>query len=235
MSMIERRGVAAWSAVETVDASGGDVTRRIVGYAAKFNRPSEPLAVRGGSFREVIAPGAFDRTLARGADVRALVEHDAARILGRTRSGTLELSVDATGLRVSIDPPDTSSARDVIESIRRGDLDGMSFGFSVAEERGEEWDTDASGETVRTILACDLFDVSVVAFPAYPDAEVSLRTSASLERHRAFFTVEANRRVENCPFQSRDEDDGGLLRVRDAARRRRAEIELAAADAQAII
>lgn len=141
---------------------------KIVGYAAVFNSLSEDL----GGFRETIHVGAFTRSLREGADVRALIDHEAGRILGRRSAGTLELSANQKGLFVKITPPDTQAARDLKESMRRGDVREMSFGFRT---RTDEWRMQ-EGEVIRELLDVDLVDVSVVTFPAYPATEVGLRS-----------------------------------------------------------
>jgi Escherichia/Staphylococcus phage prohead protease len=140
---------------------------KIEGYAAVFNSLSEELW----GFREVIMPGAFDRALKEEHDVRALVNHDPNQILGRTKSGTLKLSVDDHGLLAEIDPPDTQAARDALTSIRRGDLDGMSFAFRTLTDAWRMED----GVQIRELLDLELLDVSVVAYPAYPETQVSAR------------------------------------------------------------
>lgn len=148
----------------------GEDSPRIEGYAAVFNSLSEDL----GGFREIIRPGAFAQSL--GADVRALWNHDANHVLGRTRANTLTLSEDAKGLRVEIHPPE--SAAGMLESMTRGDVDQMSFGFVT---RKDDWAVADDGTVVRTLIEVDLFDVSVVTFPAYPETEAALR---GLERFR---------------------------------------------------
>jgi HK97 family phage prohead protease len=141
-------------------------SRTIAGYAAVFNSVTDI----GGMFREQIAPGAFKSSMA--GDVRALFDHDTSHVLGRTKSETLRLKEDAHGLAVEIDLPDTQTGRDLRESMTRGDIDGMSFGFRVTKQ---EW--DESGEIpLRTIREVELFEVSVVTFPAYADTEVALRS-----------------------------------------------------------
>ncbi len=147
---------------------------KIVGYAAVFNSKSENL----GGFREIIKPGAFDRTLADKADVRGLFNHNSDIPLGRTTAGTMELSTNKTGLRYTITPPDTQAARDVMASIRRGDVDGSSFSFTVGEG-GDDWHEDKDGRVTRTLTDVDLFDVGPVTFPAYLKATAAVR---SLER-----------------------------------------------------
>ena len=149
----------------------------IIGYAAVFNSLSEDL----GGFRELIRPGAFARGLP-GADVRALVNHDPTLILGRNIAGTLRLLEDANGLRVEIDPPDTQVGRDIVTSIRRGDVNGMSFRFYVADG-GERWGSGPSG-VVRELLDLEIDDVSVALYPAYRATEVSVRSLESLDTFR---------------------------------------------------
>ena len=137
------------------------------GYASVFNSKTDL-----GRFDEVIEPGAFTRALAEGQDVRALIDHDSGRIIGRTKNGTLELREDAKGLHSRITLPDTQDGRDLSVLIERGDLDAMSFGFMV---KGDRWEKQ-EGRNTRHITDVDLMDVSVVAFPAYPDATVALRS-----------------------------------------------------------
>jgi HK97 family phage prohead protease len=142
-------------------ASRADGPPRIRGYAAVF----EILSLDLGGFREKIARGTFTRTLRGQPDVRALVGHDPNLILGRTESKTLQLWEDSRGLGFEIDPPDTQLGRDTVTSIARGDLSQASFAFRVVPG-GERWSEDATGGAIRTLLDVDLFDVSVVAFPA---------------------------------------------------------------------
>lgn len=144
--------------------------KKMMGYAAKFNSRSVDL----GGFVEILAPGAFDRALNEAHDVRALIDHDPSRILGRTASGTLRLAVDPTGLLIENDLPDTQAARDLIVSMERGDVTGMSFGFRVMPD-GDHWARDKDGILLRTVNDLELFDVSAVTYPAYPQTEVSAR------------------------------------------------------------
>ena len=113
-------------------------TQVLTGYAAVYNRLSMPLREGGSAFREVIRPGAFDRILTRQRgkqDVVALLNHDSNMILGRTSSGTLELSSDDKGLRYTVTPPDTQVGRDTLELVRRRDLRGSSFAFAANRSR----------------------------------------------------------------------------------------------------
>jgi HK97 family phage prohead protease len=158
---MERRALAA-----APELRAGDKGKTIAGYAAVFNEETDI----GGAFREVIAPGAFKGTLDR--DIRALVDHDSGRVIGRSKAGTLRLSEDAHGLAVEVDLPDTSDGRDLAVSLERGDISGMSFGFRVTHD---EWDETKEIPT-RTIRAVELFEVSAVAFPAYDGTELALRS-----------------------------------------------------------
>jgi HK97 family phage prohead protease len=147
--------------------------RRLVGYAAKFGTEAKL-----GRVRETIAPGAFAQSLA--GDVLALLDHDPGKVLGRTRSGTLRLAEDAAGLAFDLDLPDTQAGADVLALAMRGDLGGMSFGFTVPPG-GDEW----QGER-RTLRRVELREISVVsAWPAYPDTSLALRAMPGLvERER---------------------------------------------------
>lgn len=141
---------------------------KISGYAAVFNQPSELLY---GSFREVIRPGAFNSSLQN--DIRALWNHDTAYVLGRNKSGTLAIREDERGLRVDITPPETQWARDLMVSIKRGDISQMSFGFNVKKD---SWSaTQEDGTQMRTLEDVNLHEVSVVTFPAYPQTAVAVR------------------------------------------------------------
>lgn len=148
--------------------------KKIRGLAIVFNSRSVDL----GGFVEIIAPEAVDRSL--GGDVRALVDHDSSKIIGRTRAGTLQLRKTSRGLQVEIDPPDTSYARDLIESVSRGDVDGMSFGFRVLSD---DWRMD-DGVPLREVTDMEISEVSVVTFPAYPATDVSV-AQRSLQEFQA--------------------------------------------------
>jgi uncharacterized protein len=150
---------------------------RLCGYAAKFGSEYMPYG-RDGGFVETIAKGAFSRTLRESPDVRALANHNTDCVLGRTTSGTLSLREDDDGLAFEIDPPDTSYGRDTAVSVERGDLSGCSFGFMV---RDYQMTQRGDGMTVCTLLDVDLHEISICAFPAYEDTQVSLR---SIDRYR---------------------------------------------------
>jgi len=132
----------------------------LTGYAARFNEASEPLP-----FIERIQPGAFKRSLRSRNDIKLLWNHDSSMVLGSTRAGTLSLTEDDQGLRVSAVLPDTQAGRDAKVLIQRGDVTGFSFGFTVPKG-GDSWSEDGSERTLKSIR---LMEVSTgVAFPAYP-------------------------------------------------------------------
>src|SRR5262252_1573599 len=150
--------------------SGG---KGIEGYAAVFNQPSEDL----GGFTEKIMPGAFSDCLSKDPDVRALLNHDPSLVLGRTTAKTLRLDEDDKGLHFDCDLPDTQPARDLMTSIGRGDISQCSFGFTVNKQKfSEEKQDDGEVALIRELHAVDLFDVSPVTFPAYPQTSVDKRS-----------------------------------------------------------
>lgn len=160
MSKIEKRGGTLG-----VETRAADEKRTLVGYAAVFNSEADI----GGWWTERIAPGAFSETIS--GDIRALVDHDMGRVIGRTRSGTLRLSEDDKGLRCEIDIPNTTDGNDLWELVERGDLSGMSFGFHVTKQ---EWD-ETVDPPARTIQVVQLIEVSAVAWPAYDDTTIGKR------------------------------------------------------------
>lgn len=160
--------------------------KKLVGYAAVFNQET-----RIADFHEVIRPGAFRSTLADGHDVLGLVDHDAGKVLARTKSGTLRLSEDARGLRFEIDLPETGLGRDILALAARGDIGGASFAFSVPEG-GEVWNGDK-----RELRSVSIAEISVVqSFPAYAGTSVQARSRqqrTDADRRIALLELEAAR------------------------------------------
>lgn len=156
-------------------AVDGEGNRTASGYAAVFGVESDI----GGYWREEIAPGAFAASLAK-RDVIAVHSHDTGRIVGRLGAGTLTLREDTKGLAFENPLPDTTDGRDLAVQIDRGDIAGMSFAFIAVRE---EWN-DMVEPPKRTILECDLYEITYTAFPQYPDTEVGLRSLEGARNER---------------------------------------------------
>lgn len=173
---VERRHVTA--SVELRAAKDGKGPGTIAGYAATFNTSSVDL----GGFVERLSPGAFSAVLED--DCRCLRNHNDEAILGRSTAGTLRLEQDATGLRFECDLPDTTAGRDTAESIRRKDITGCSFAFTIADG-GQSWDF-TSEMAVRTITKIGrLYDVGPVCYPAYESTRVDMRSFDAAKAARA--------------------------------------------------
>lgn len=196
---------------------GHETPMALEGYAAKFNSESKDL----GGFTEFVRPGAFKRTLAAGADVRCLMNHDPNKILGRTKSKTLQLREDTVGLWFHTDLPNTTIARDLHTSVSRGDIDQCSFAFSV-EKDGQEWKEEkaATGEWVikRYLNDVDLADVSAVTYPAYEDTVVNARSAADLVPMEVRSRIEARKAEEIAAALAATEEAAKVAAAGEAAR-----------------
>lgn len=148
------------------------------GYAAVFGQETIIAAPGGVRWRERVSPKAFDAAI-QGDDVIAAVNHDYQKVLGRSKSGTLVLSVDAHGLRYDVKLPNTTLARDTVESVRRGDYAGSSFKFIVPEggaRVAKPAGRSADDLPLVIIERVQLIDVGPVTFPAYEGTSVSARS-----------------------------------------------------------
>ena len=148
--------------------AAGDDSLVIEGYAANFEQRTDL-----GYFKEEIARGAFDDVMED--DVRLLLNHEGAP-MARTTNGTLELSIDDTGLKYRAALADTQDGRDLYKLIKRGDISQSSFAFTIAEQ---EWSEDRSTRTVTKMAR--LLDVSPVTYPAYPTTTVAARQMAEVK------------------------------------------------------
>lgn len=164
MSKLERRFIT--SELRMVTPESGQP--RLEGYAAVFNQESRDL----GGFVERVLPSAFSKTLSDGADVRALFNHDPNHVLGRVSSGTLRLAIDSQGLHYEVTPPNAQWARDLAESVNRGDITQSSFQFFTVQD---QWETRGDIQ-LRELIEVRLVDVGPVTFPAYEGASVALRS-----------------------------------------------------------
>ncbi|MCK8097976.1 HK97 family phage prohead protease [Bacillus sp. 2CMS4F] len=149
--------------------SDNDGPKVISGYALKFGTRSHNL----GGFIEMIDKRALDQT--DMSDVRALIDHDPSKILGRTSAGTLKLEVDDIGLRFDVTLPNTQYASDLYENLRVGNISNCSFGFMLGKD-GDSFTRDQeTGLPLRSLRNISkLTDVSVVTYPAYEDTDVTI-------------------------------------------------------------
>ena len=170
-----------------------DGTAKIAGYAAVFNKDSEDMG-----FIERIKPGAFKSALKK-SDVRALFNHDPNLIIGRS-GVNLSLKEDKKGLWMEVSPIPTDTYRMVAENIASGLVTQQSFAFTVSED---EWDEDFATRTIKKID--QVFDVSAVTYPAYPDTSVALRSKdAAMKKENqeeVFVIVDGDSKFE---FNSKD-------------------------------
>lgn len=174
--MISRRDFTA--SEQTVEGN------RLAGYAAVYGQDSREIVEGGRKFTERIAPGAFNETLSSGADVKLYYNHDASMPLARTRSKTLTLRSDRSGLAFSAELPDTTLGRDIKTLLERGDLSGeMSFGFFVTED---SWNKD---RTQRLVKKASLVEVSIVQDAAYPQTSSSLRSVSAAYTEAAYLRL----------------------------------------------
>ena len=155
------------SVPSTFEVRSDDNGKYIEGYFAVFNSDYEIFS----DVTESVAPEAFDETL--GRDIKALCDHDTRLVLGRNKAGTLELRTDSHGLwgRITINPNDTDAVN-LYERVKRGDVDQCSFGFNILDEETEFRDDGSVHFTIRKV---ELYEVSVVTFPAYSETSVSAR------------------------------------------------------------
>lgn len=168
-SMIEAAEKRTFTS-EVRAAQAEDGSTQLVGYAAMWDREADGLP-----FREVIKRGAFKRSLDRGDDVFLLVNHDTDALpLARRSAGTLSLIEDEVGLRIeaTLDPSNPRAA-ELASALSRGDVDKMSFAFRVAEDGSTK-----NKDGVRELRALDLFEVSVVTWPAYSATSVGMRSAS---------------------------------------------------------
>ncbi|HDR5273967.1 TPA: HK97 family phage prohead protease [Bacillus thuringiensis] len=177
-----------------------DEGKRTISGSIKYNNESAEMRDWwGDTFVEEIAEGAFDESL-KVRDVVGLWSHDTSQVLGNTKSKTLRIENDKKELRFELDIPNTTVGNDAWELIKRGDVDGVSFGMKVTKDKWSSEERENGKLYKRSILNAELYEISPVAFPAYPTNEVSVR--------------------------SLDEFKAGEKRVVDEFRKRKLQIEL---------
>lgn len=186
---LERRPFG-WERRATI---GGTKSHPMIrGTAIVFNERSHDL----GGFVEIITPTAMTRTLNEGIDIRAFFDHNPGQVLGRLSAGTLTVAVDRQGAHVEIDPPIPTEPPNLMQSIERGDITGMSFGFRIMPD-GEEWKREG-GQIVRYVTDMRVFEVSVVSMPAYEPThvEVALRSLHAFQEKAAPTIAQLRARME---------------------------------------
>jgi HK97 family phage prohead protease len=145
----------------------------VSGYALTFNQPSNDLG-----FIETIDPHALDDV--DMSKVFCLYNHNWENVLARTDTKTLVLKIDKKGLHFDCTIPNTTLGNDVFENVRNGNVQGMSFGFNVAED---QWNTNEDGTDTRLVKKIEkLFEISLTCIPAYADTSVT--ATRSLEQHK---------------------------------------------------
>jgi HK97 family phage prohead protease len=167
---IERRDVEFVDDDELLIEERADGMPVIRGYAVVYNR----LSVDMGGFRERIMPGAFDGVLSRQrgrTDLVSYFNHNQDIVLGRESSGTLTVWSDDRGVGFEVTPP--QSRQDVIDLVRRRDVKGASFTFSL-EKNGEAFVTDENGRAIREVRAAKIYELGPVVQPAYPSTNVAV-------------------------------------------------------------
>lgn len=177
----------------------GNGKRAIAGHIA-YNEESQVMRdLWGDRFIEELAAGCFDESI-KTRDVVGLWSHDIGRVLGNTKNGTLRLTSSDTRLSFDLDLPDTQAGNDAWENIQRGDVDGVSFGMVVVKDKWSKQDDVFK----RTILEADLYEISPVAFPAFPANEVTCR---SLEKFKEELSMTEENELKETQKRSKLEEE----------------------------
>jgi len=198
-SMVVRREKRSLLEPVKLETREDDSSPKIQGYAALFDAETE---IRGwyGSFKESIARGAFKSSIDSGKRVVSLFNHDVNYVLGSTSGQTMTLKEDERGLWIEVTPPDTQVGRDVVEYIRRGDVVGQSFMFTITRE---EWTfAEKKGELdKRVIMEVELFEAGPVLFPAYEETSVGVRSEKDDPSASAYLAAKKEWEDRNRPTE----------------------------------
>lgn len=176
---------------ENNEKNGDHITGRPIVYNSKTDL---------GYFDEIIEAGALDK--ANLKDVRFLVNHDTSMIpLARSRNNNenstmqLEVDKDGMGIRVNLDTDNNTEARNLYSAIKRGDISGMSFMFTIDDEEWENLESDHPTRHIRKIGT--VFEVSAVTFPAYESTEISARDKEALESAKSLLESKRSQSLES--------------------------------------
>jgi len=181
--MKEIRTIPVAIEIRAAKENEGEEKRTIAGAIKYHTESAEMRDIYGDAIVEEIAKGAFDESL-KTRDVVALWSHDTSQVLGSTKSGTLRLENTDKELRFELDVPNTAAGNDAWELIKRGDVDGVSFGMRVSKDKWSKEDRNGKKVYKRTVLNAELFEISPVAFPAYPANEVSVRSLEEFKKEQ---------------------------------------------------
>jgi hypothetical protein len=146
----------------------------LLGMAIPYNRLSVNPIKGLPNIKERILPGAFKRSVESGSDIFMLWNHELKYVFGRTSKGTLRLREDQNGVMFENVPPESQWVKDLIPSIKRGDISNMSFSF--ADNIDPTW-TKEERKYVRNVRDATLFEISVVTLPVYESTSVYSRSS----------------------------------------------------------
>ena len=193
---MEHRALQTKLEVRQIGQEEAGEQRRVLTGVVRYNTQSENFYSErdGVAWYEYLAPSAFTESL-QNRDVLALWSHDTAQVLGNTKNGTLRLDNRADGLYFEIDLPNTTLGNDVREMVSRGDVDGVSFGMTIEGDTVERMNQEG-GKTVynRTVTTATLYEISPVAFPAYPQNSVAARSildaKEQKQRHETHIRLE---------------------------------------------
>lgn len=169
--ILERREIP----VEAIElrAEGDNGQRKIAGYGIVYNRKAKI----GDDYEEVIRPGAARKLLETKPDIKCALNHNRMYLFGRTKSGTLELEENQSGVKYTANPPEAQWAKDAIASIERGDIDGSSFTFAVGPE-GEKVTRQSDGTILREIFEFSrIGEMGPVTDPAYISTTANVRSA----------------------------------------------------------
>ena len=176
---------------ENNEKNGDHITGRPIVYNSKTDL---------GYFDEIIEAGALDK--ANLKDVRFLVNHDTSMIpLARSRNNNenstmqLEVDKDGMGIRVNLDTENNTEARNLYSAIKRGDITGMSFMFTIDDEEWENLESDHPTRHIRKIGT--VFEVSAVTFPAYESTEISARDKEALDSAKNLLESKRSQSLES--------------------------------------
>lgn len=182
-----------------------DQKGHVSGHAAVFNQEYVLWDSPGYRYVEIVKPGAFTRALEEQHDVRCLFNHDPNQLLGRTAAGTMSLKEDDKGLFFDTTLPDTQLGRDLPVLVKRGDVTGASFAFTVTKQTNREEKNGDQIVCTREIEDVDLYDASPVTYPAYTGTDVNART---LELRGTMFPAGVPENLRAHVPELRDPEDG---------------------------